>query len=330
MNDDIISKVGPLMMRFCGLGIQMINDKVRNNFYDQLLESCENKKCIDVGGGSGILTLLALKHGAKHVTCFEMEVQVFEVLNDVINHCGLTDKVTLINKKFKSSDIEKYNLQDYDLIIHELFGNIIWNDLGWPIRSTFDKKIDIEIIPNLCINDFYFIEIDDDKIFKEEEFELYNKKIPKFEPGVLIDEKFVEYYNHCIEYFNTNKNDYDDVFIKKINFSDIIKKFNSDFSKKIKKYYSYSFDLNGDNYDEKIIKFELPLTEKPYLFFPIYRIGTDDQILRLDHSEKSWDHPGAFLIHSKNKNIFFELNMLNGTIKINDIVFSSGSPLWYF
>lgn len=29
------------------------------------------------------------------------------------------------------------------------------------------------------------------------------------------------------------------------------------------------------------------------------------------------------------KDITFEINMLNGTTKINDIVVSSGSPSWY-
>lgn len=326
MDEKILAKVGPLMTRFCGLGIKMINDKVRNRFYDQLLKECGGKKCIEVGGGSGLLTLLALKHGAEHIVCFEMEVKVCEVLKDVVEHCGYNDKVTIINEKFKSSSIEKYNLQNYDLIFHELFGDNIWNDLGWPIRSTFDRRIDIPIIPNLCINDFYIFDVKEESVSRINNL---TQKIPEFNPGVDIELKFIEYYNKCIEYFNIKGNEDSECIVKKINVKTFSSEIKKEFIGEIKHYHRYLFDLNSSDYDDIFIKFKLPKKENPYVLLPIYRVGSSDNILRLDESENSWEKSDAFLITTKKENVWFELNMINGTIKIDDIVVSSGVPLWY-
>jgi hypothetical protein len=332
MNKDILTTVGPLMGRFCGLGIKMINDKVRNKFYDELLKKCEGKKCIEVGGGSGILTFIALKHGAKHVTCFEMEKKVYDVLSDVVSYCGMSDKVTLINEKFKSSrSIEKYNLKEYDLLFHELFGDNIWNDLGWPIRSTFDERLSIPIIPNKCISDFYFIEIFDWEKIKNTKCDFYLPKIPEFSPGVEIDDLFVNYYSSCIDFYNENHLEEYECLVKKINLNTFFSEVKiPEVSKVIKKHHSFCFDLNSSDYMQTTIKFDLPNLDNPYVFFPIHRVGSDDDILRLDNALDSWDHPGAYLISSKKKDVIFEMDMLNGTIKINDIVVSSGSPLWYY
>ena len=36
----------------------MMEDTVRNKFYDEILKECKGKCCIDVGAGSGLLCLL--------------------------------------------------------------------------------------------------------------------------------------------------------------------------------------------------------------------------------------------------------------------------------
>ena len=317
MNKKILATVGPLMLQSpsCGLNIVMINNKSRNRFYDELLKKCKGKKCIEIGGGSGILTFLALKHGAKHVTCFEMDKKVYDVLSDVVSHCGVSNKVTLINEKFVSSQsIEKYNLKEYDLIFHELFGANMWDDLGWPIRSTFDQKLSIPILPNKCICNFYFIPLTDYK-------EMIGQKISKFSPGVELDISFVNYYNSCIDFYNEDRLKEYECLVKKINL-DIFK-----ISKFIKKYHSFCFDLNDSYYTQTAIKFNLPNLNNSYIFLPIYEVGTDDHIVRLDNIFEMF--PETYLISSKKKDIIFEIDMLNGTTKINDIVVSSGSPSWY-
>lgn len=323
MNKDILTKIGPLMLQSptCGLNISMINNKLRNKFYDELLKKCKGKKCIEIGGGSGILTFLALKHGAKHVTCFEMDKKVYEVLSDVVSHCGISDKITLINEKFVSSkSIKKYNLEGYDLIFHELFGGSIWNDLGWPIRSTFDQKSSIPILPNKCMCNFYIIPLSKDKKVE------ITLKIPKFSPGVELDPLFIDYYNFGIDFHNKNDIKEYECFVKEISLNNFK---SSELLKSMKKYHSFCFDLSNSDYTQTAIKFNLPNLDNPYIFLPIYEVGFDNNILKLTQAS-GFENPRPYIISSKKKDIIFEIDILNGTTKINDTVIASGVPSWYY
>lgn len=319
MNSESIKKVHELMSTLCGLNIHMMNHKIRNTFYDNILKKCSNKKCIEVGGGSGILSLIAFKHGASHITCFEQEFYTFNVLQEVVDYCKLNDKIKLINEKFTSDSIEKHGLWDYDIIFHELFGQNLWDDIGWPIRNTFNKKIDIEITPNNLISNFYIIETDHN--VANELFEKTN--LPRFDPGIEIDDRFVSFYNYCIDEFDSNKNPTRCSFklleLKRV--TNLIDK------KSIKKYHTHCFDLNNDNYDETVIKIKLPKLDNPYFFLPIYSVSDGEFSMKMD--EAIGGNPEVFFISCSSEDVFFELNMLNGMIKIDNIVASHGVPIWY-
>lgn len=321
IDEKIINKIGNLMTTLCGLNIGMINNKVRNKFYDEILKKCKNKKCIEVGGGTGLLSLIALKHGALHITCFEQEINTYMVLKDVIEYCNLQNKITLINEKFTSDSIQTHHLDDCDLIFHELFGSNLWNDVGWPIRNTFDKKINIDIIPNKLISEFYLAEI-------ENVNNLFEKKyLPRFDPGIEVDEKFVQFYNHCIDKFNSSKtNNKNGCIFKKVllesseNFFYKIKK-NS-----LRKIYKHCFDLNLSDYSETKLRIKLPKSEKPYVLLPIYKVECDQVSTK---AAESFGNMEAFIILCDSDEVYFELDTLNGTVKIDNNVVSSGASTWY-
>ena len=323
MNKDILATVGQLMLEpfTCGLNIGMINNELRNKFYDELLKKCKGKRCIEIGGGSGILTFLALKHGAKHVTCFEMDKKVYEVLSDVVSHCGMSDKVTLINEKFVSSrSIEKYNLQGDDLIFHELFGSNMWNDPGWPIRSTFDQKLSIPILPNKCMSDFYIIPLPEVKKVK------ITQKIPEFSPKVKLDPLFIDYYNFAIDFHNNNDLKEYECFVNEVILNNLKI---SKLQKSIKKYHNFCFDLNDSDYMQTTMKFNLPNLNTPYILLISHKVESNNNILKLTEAS-SFGARTAYYISSKKKNIIFELDMLNGATKIDDVVIFSGAPLWSY
>jgi hypothetical protein len=328
MDDNTTKNIAMLLNRdFCGLSIKLLNSKKRNIFYDKLLIKTGGKKCIDVGSGSGILALLALKHGAKHVVCFESDVLVCKVLEDMVVSCELSDKIQVINKKFKSSHIKEYDLDDYELIFHELFGTSIWDDQGWPIRSTFDTSISIPITPNRCIVDFYIMEIENlNDIPYINDFFNKTTKIPKFDPGVEIPQKFINYYNYFIDYNNNNNLNLNYVSTI-INFSKINNEYKNELITKSKKYCRYCFDLNCSDYSEKYIKIELPKLNNPFILLPIYKIGDDEIEANLNDIFFFTKYLTPLIFPSSDK-IIFELNMLNGTIKINDLVFINGVSSW--
>ena len=315
-----------------GLEIGLINNKIRNRFYDEILKKCKNKKCIEVGAGSGLLSLIALKHGATHITCFEQEINTFMILKDAVQYCGLQDKITLINEKFTSDSIHKHHLHDCDLIFHELLGSNMWNDDGWPIRNTFDKKIDVEIIPNKLIGEFYIADMyEGNRLFgpgRYLDFLVRTEEIPNFDPGVEIDEKFVQFYNRCIDYFNSNASNHENqCLFKKVLFESQRGFFNVVQEGTLKKLYKHCFDLNTSDYSETIIKIKLPKSRKPYMLLPTYKTECDESEMKM--TTLCGFYAEAFVIFCDSDDAYFELDTLNGTIKIGNRVAFNGSSTWY-
>jgi len=124
-----------------GRQIQMIFDQPRNQFYWELLKQSKNKVCIDVGLGTGILTLMALHHGAKHVYAYEKNPSTFELGKYIIEEMGFSDRVTFVNENYNPKDHQHL---DIELIFHEIIGRNIWSE---GIADTFRGET-TKIVPS--------------------------------------------------------------------------------------------------------------------------------------------------------------------------------------
>ena len=125
----------------------MLVDHPRNQFYDELLKECKDKVVIDVGFGAGILSMLALKHGAKIVYAYEMVHQTYLLGKHIIESLGLEDKIILIHDKFFKS-----MGPDNALIIHEIIGGAIWDETLICLNGTADTR---KVIPHIFSADIY-------------------------------------------------------------------------------------------------------------------------------------------------------------------------------
>ena len=84
-----------------GVNFPMLNDFMRNQFYDRILSRyVQNQSCTDIGFGTGLLTMLALKHGAKHVRAFESDWNRYQLGCEIIRRLGLQSQIELINEKY--------------------------------------------------------------------------------------------------------------------------------------------------------------------------------------------------------------------------------------
>jgi hypothetical protein len=134
----------------------MLTDKKRNQFYDTVFkEIVPNKNCIDVGFGTGILSLLALKHGAKFIRAYESNVERYELGLYIINKLGLADKIELVNQSFSSSCITSTD----ELIFHEIIGAVLYSE---GLRCTFNDQI--PVCPAEYRTDFLLFEINQKEI----------------------------------------------------------------------------------------------------------------------------------------------------------------------
>lgn len=136
-----------------GISIRMITDKKRNEYYEKIIkETVYGKRCIDVGFGTGLLSLIAIKHGAKTIRAYESNSDVYHLGKKLIKYFNLNDKIELLNKKFTVDCIEKTD----QLIIHEVIGSVMYNE---SIYCIFNNKI--PVCPSTYKTEFFLYEVSD-------------------------------------------------------------------------------------------------------------------------------------------------------------------------
>jgi protein arginine N-methyltransferase 1 len=99
----------------------MLHDKVRCESYKNAIEAIvKGKTVLDVGAGTGFLSVIAAKAGARHVyavECSEMAEYAKQFIND--NGCTAAD-ITLIKKRME--DVNILDIPKVDVIISEWMG----------------------------------------------------------------------------------------------------------------------------------------------------------------------------------------------------------------
>jgi hypothetical protein len=190
-----------------GITIRMLKDHTRNQFYDQALkEIVPGKRCIDVGFGTGILSLLALKHGAKSIRAYESNTERYELGLYIISQLGLENQIELINSSFNSSCI----LPTDDLIFHEIIGAVLYSE---GLRCTFNDQI--PVCPAEYHTDFMLFEIDqtsieslklaqsDNYAVNRMQKEFLSLKDQIFSTGIDIDDRYNKIVSGLIDdYFD--------------------------------------------------------------------------------------------------------------------------------
>lgn len=192
----------------------MMEDTVRNKFYDEILKECKGKCCIDVGAGSGLLAFLALKHGAKKVICFEQNSNSARHIEQCRKRMRIpSSRIKVINDEFR---VSRWNRGDYDLpnnidiVFHEILGSYIWNEL---MLNTFDEDIFQNhpcyilprnytikysvVVPKLSLYRQlidYQHNLCEDRDLVQGKFGDYKEFQNQLDVGVDIDKEFVTYY----------------------------------------------------------------------------------------------------------------------------------------
>ena len=89
-----------------GIFLPMLNDRSRNSFYKKAIDnSVKDKVVCDVGTGTGLLSILSAKAGARKVFAVERDQKRAEYAKNIIEELRLTDTVEVINDDFLNLDI---------------------------------------------------------------------------------------------------------------------------------------------------------------------------------------------------------------------------------
>ena len=167
-----------------GVNLRMIDDFVRNQFYDRVLSRyVKDQYCTDIGFGTGLLSMLALKHGARHVRAFESDPNRYQLGCDIIKDLGLSDKIELINEHYTRQYITT-PVTFTETVNGNLWWEGLWNSLPIDGKTTF--------LPGT-----YFLEIWALPVPKSFAQGIGNSvtSYSSFNPGVDVDLKFVNTVN---------------------------------------------------------------------------------------------------------------------------------------
>ena len=103
----------------------MLNDEERNDAYNQAIRAAAKKArhVLEIGTGSGLLSMMAARAGARKVTTCEMSKQLAAVARKVIARNGYTDIIRVISEKSTNVKIGVDLSEPADLLIAEVFDN---------------------------------------------------------------------------------------------------------------------------------------------------------------------------------------------------------------
>ncbi|XP_026464868.1 protein arginine N-methyltransferase 1 [Ctenocephalides felis] len=136
-----------------GIHYEMLSDKVRTESYRNAIlknsNTFKDKEVLDLGCGTGILSMFSAQAGAKHVTGIDMSDIIYNAM-DIVRENGFGSVITLLKNRLE--DIE-FPIQKFDIIVSEWMGYFLlfegMLDSVIYARDNYLKPGGI-ILPNRC------------------------------------------------------------------------------------------------------------------------------------------------------------------------------------
>lgn len=147
----------------------MLKDRVRTIAYQRAIENNPNdfkdKIVLDIGAGTGILSIFAARAGAKHVYAIE-NAEIAHFATEIIRQNGLSDKITVIKGKMEEIELP---VKEVDIIISEWMGYFLLYEsmldcVLWA-RDKYLVKEGGKMLPDRAM--IYVAAIEDEKYKKQ-------------------------------------------------------------------------------------------------------------------------------------------------------------------
>jgi SAM-dependent methyltransferase len=130
-----IDELNALDVIFPHWHLEMLKDTHRLSFYKRLLEKrVKDKIVLDVGAGSGILSHLALKLGAKKVFSVEFNPHLQSIYRHLMAGNITSGKAKLLCMDANNLTVDTFSGEKPEVIIHEIFGE---NGLSEDVLAVF-------------------------------------------------------------------------------------------------------------------------------------------------------------------------------------------------
>ena len=144
---------------------EMLSDKVRTESYrEALLAGVQGKHVLDLGCGTGILSMFSAKGGAASVTGIDMSDIAHQAM-DIVRENGLDDTVTIVKGKLEEADLPR---NSFDVIVSEWMGYfLLYEGMLDSVIEARKKYLSVggRVLPNRC--SVHLIAISDEKRHQE-------------------------------------------------------------------------------------------------------------------------------------------------------------------
>ncbi|MBI2443774.1 MAG: 50S ribosomal protein L11 methyltransferase [Candidatus Magasanikbacteria bacterium] len=135
---------------------EMVSDAKRVTPFKKAIQKvCKGKRVLESGAGSGILSILAAKAGAKKVYAVEIDPKVARFAEANIRKSGFQDRIKLIRKDIFKTTLEDLDDEKVDVVIAENLSTWQVTEPQIPILNYINKNLikqDGARIPALIFN----------------------------------------------------------------------------------------------------------------------------------------------------------------------------------
>lgn len=170
---------------------EMIKDRVRTESYQAAIEGnpedFKDKIVLDIGCGTGILSLFAARAGAKHVIGVD-NADIAYYAQEIVKANGYEDKITIIKGKMEEVELP---FPKVDIIISEWMGYfLLYESMLDSVLWARDKYLSPggKILPDKCR--MYLAAIEDQDYKREKETfwdNVYGFKMNCLTPAVMVE-----------------------------------------------------------------------------------------------------------------------------------------------
>ncbi|XP_042387120.1 probable protein arginine N-methyltransferase 1 [Zingiber officinale] len=157
-----------------GIHEEMLKDVVRTKTYQNVIYQntflFKNKVVLDVGAGTGILSLFCAKAGAKHVYAVECS-QMADMAKEIVRTNGYSEVITVLKGKVEEIELPVAHV---DVIISEWMGYfLLFENMLNTVLYARDKWLinDGVILPDKAL---LFLTAIEDAEYKEDKIEFWN------------------------------------------------------------------------------------------------------------------------------------------------------------
>lgn len=132
----------------------MMNDSVRNDAYDRALGSAlQGKKgtVLDIGTGSGLLAMMAARHGASQVVSCEAVSSIAHKATEIIAQNGYADRIRVVKGYSTKLELGRDVPERFDVLVTEIFDDgLLGEEAFKAIKHAKEHllKADAQIIPS--------------------------------------------------------------------------------------------------------------------------------------------------------------------------------------